>query len=60
MYYRSIKSIEDGELLSMYFSNEVSAYSYFLFKHRLFNLLKVIKNPEVLELVENSVKNQKF
>ena len=39
--------LKDEELLSMYFSNDTSVYSYYLFKQRLFDLLKIVKNGEL-------------
>ena len=47
MITRIVYNLEDEDLLSMYFSNNTSIYSYYLFKHRIFDLLKIIKNEEL-------------
>ena len=44
---RIVYNLEDEDLLSMYFSNNTSIYSYYFFEHRLFDLLKKVKNEEL-------------
>ena len=56
----NVNDLKDDEMLSMYFSNDSSIHGYEAFKYKLFELLKIIKNEELLEFVEDGIKNRKI